>query len=98
MSREDLEKFRKEYEDKFLKMGFKVIVGPYINNSNEMIIGYEKTDGKNIIVASIFKNKNNEEYASVSYNIHQKFKDYEHISIKEMFSILEELNKKIDSV
>jgi len=89
----NIEEFRNEYEDKFLKMGFK-LTNAYINNNNEMVIGYAKSNGKDLISVSIFKNKNNEEYASVSYNIHQKFKDYEHISIEKMFSILEELIKK----
>jgi len=97
ISREDLEKIRKEYEEKFLKMGFK-LTNAYINNNNEMIVGYVKFGEKDIISVAIIKNKNGEEYANLSYNIHKEFKDYEHISIDEMFRLLEELNKKIDKV
>jgi len=89
--KEEKEKFRKEFEDRLVKMGF------HFNQAKDrkdwLSIEYMIKNENHLIDVFIYKDKNdNKEWANlVFFQPEQKF--YNNITIDEMFKILEEWHK-----
>jgi len=95
---ENIKKLKLKYEVKLLKHGY-YFIG--ITNYNDRYIylefknykGPEKLFGSIIRIWKNLKNKNTEAELKIDVSLEQEYRDYKHLSIKELLKLLNEIEK-----